>query len=51
MTEQEHDNVQEPLTDDELEAENGEPLPDREAMTIIDPSHWIQPPLEAPAPE
>jgi hypothetical protein len=30
-------NEQEPLTPEELEAQNGEELPDREAMSLINP--------------
>jgi hypothetical protein len=34
------------LTEDELEREEGEPLPDREAMSVIgDPSQWNLPPV------
>jgi hypothetical protein len=51
VSERAHGDAQEPLTDEELEDEHGEPLPDREAMTIIDPSHWTLPPLQEPAPE
>jgi hypothetical protein len=38
------------LTPEELEETNGEPLPDREAMSVIgDPSQWNMPPVFEPA--
>jgi hypothetical protein len=35
---------QEDLTEQELEETNGEPLPDREAMSIMTPPHVLGPP-------
>lgn len=35
----------EPLTEEELERANAEPLPDREVMTTLDPSQHLGPPV------
>jgi hypothetical protein len=34
----------EELSEDEIEEANGEPLPDREAMSIMTPPHVLGPP-------
>jgi hypothetical protein len=38
-----HDEPEE-LDESELEEQNGEPLPDREAMSIISPGPFVSPP-------
>jgi hypothetical protein len=45
MTEEQH----EKLSEEELEETNGEPLPDREAMSIINPGDGFTLPVEPPA--
>ena len=42
----ERDEQRDELTEEELERQEGEPLPDREAMSVItDPSQWNLPPV------
>jgi hypothetical protein len=41
----------EQLSEEELEETNGEPLPDREAMSIITPGDGYTLPVEPPATE
>jgi hypothetical protein len=48
MTDQPRD---EELTPEELEETNGEPLPDREAMSVITPPDGFTLPVEPPAKE
>jgi len=38
------------LTPEELEEQDGEPLPERTAMTVVNPGHGFQP-LPLPLPE
>jgi hypothetical protein len=42
---------EEALSDDELEEANGEPLPDREEMSILNPDPIHTLPVEPPATE
>lgn len=42
---------EEELTPEELEETNGEPLPDREAMSVITPPDGFTLPVEPPAKE
>jgi hypothetical protein len=54
MTEQKKEAEHDPLSEEEIERANGEPLPDREAMSVITP-HVDPPgftlPIERPVSE